>query len=88
MRRQVEQTLGPIDILVANAGGSFTKPGPLEEISEEGWNASVNGNLTATFLTIKSILPNEGKEGRQHYCDIVCRRPKTAPAVPDSLFRR
>src|SRR5262249_45201388 len=31
MRRQVEQTLGPIDILVANAGGSFTKPGPLEE---------------------------------------------------------
>ena len=37
--------------------GSFTKPGPLEEISEEGWHASVNGNLTATFLTIKSILP-------------------------------
>jgi NAD(P)-dependent dehydrogenase (short-subunit alcohol dehydrogenase family) len=49
MRRQVEQTVGPIDILVANAGGSFTKPGPLEEISEEGWHASVNGNLTATL---------------------------------------
>jgi 3-oxoacyl-[acyl-carrier protein] reductase len=57
MRRQVEQTLGPIDILVANAGGSSTKPGPFEEISEEGWHASVDGNLTATFLTIKSILP-------------------------------
>ena len=58
MRRQVEQEFGPIDILVANAGGSFTMPGPLEETSEEGWHASVNGNLTATFLTLKSILPS------------------------------
>jgi len=57
MRHQVEQTLGMIDILVANAGGSYTMPGPLEEISEQGWHASVDGNLTATFLTIKSILP-------------------------------
>ena len=36
----------------------FTMPGPLEETSEEGWHASVNGNLTATFLTLKSILPS------------------------------
>jgi 3-oxoacyl-[acyl-carrier protein] reductase len=57
MRRQIEAALGPVDILVANAGGSFTMPGPLEEIDEEGWHASVDGNLTATFLTIKSFLP-------------------------------
>src|SRR5262245_1497195 len=36
-RAEVERRLGPVDILVANAGGSFTKPGPLEETSEEGW---------------------------------------------------
>jgi 3-oxoacyl-[acyl-carrier protein] reductase len=57
MRRRIEQELGPIDILVANAGGSHTMPGPLEETSEEGWHSSLDGNLTATFLTIKSILP-------------------------------
>jgi 3-oxoacyl-[acyl-carrier protein] reductase len=57
MRREIERELGPIDILVANAGGSFTKPGSLEETSEEGWHTSLDGNLTATFLTIKSILP-------------------------------
>lgn len=57
MRGQIEQTFGPVDILVANAGGSFIRPAPLEEISEDGWRASVDGNLTATFLTIKSILP-------------------------------
>jgi 3-oxoacyl-[acyl-carrier protein] reductase len=57
IRNQIENLFGPIDILVANAGGSFTQPGPIEEISEEGWRASVEGNLTATFLTIKSVLP-------------------------------
>jgi 3-oxoacyl-[acyl-carrier protein] reductase len=56
-RQQVEDELGPVEILVTNAGGSFTPPGPLEEITEDGWRASVDGNLTATFFTIKSVLP-------------------------------
>jgi 3-oxoacyl-[acyl-carrier protein] reductase len=42
---------------VANAGGSFSRPGPLEDTTEESWRASVDGNLTATFLTLKSFLP-------------------------------
>jgi 3-oxoacyl-[acyl-carrier protein] reductase len=57
MRCQIEEELGPIDILVANAGGSFTKPGPLEHTTEDEWRASLDGNLTATFLTIKTFLP-------------------------------
>jgi 3-oxoacyl-[acyl-carrier protein] reductase len=57
MRREIEGAMGPIDILVANAGGSFSPPGPIEETTEEGWHASIDGNLTATFLTIKSVLP-------------------------------
>jgi 3-oxoacyl-[acyl-carrier protein] reductase len=57
VRRQVEDTLGPVDILVANAGGSFTPPAPLEQIPEDGWRATVDGNLHATFLTLKSFLP-------------------------------
>jgi 3-oxoacyl-[acyl-carrier protein] reductase len=63
MRARIEGELGPIDILVANAGGSFTPPGPLEQISEEGWRASVDGNLTATFLTMKSVLPGMKQRG-------------------------
>jgi 3-oxoacyl-[acyl-carrier protein] reductase len=57
MRRRIEEELGPVEFLVANAGGSHTPPGPLEDTSEEGWRASVDGNLTATFLTLKSFLP-------------------------------
>src|SRR6266498_4271134 len=50
MRHQIERTFGPVDILVANAGQNLIMPGPFEEISEEGWQATINVNLTATFL--------------------------------------
>jgi 3-oxoacyl-[acyl-carrier protein] reductase len=90
MRRQIEQTLGPIDVLVANAGGSFTPPGPLEEISEEGWHASVDGNLTATFLTIKSILPGmkERKSGSiVTISSAAGRRPHPQAPIPYSAAK-
>jgi len=55
-RERIEQELGSVDVLVANAGGTASF-GPLEEMSEEDWRASVDDNLTATFLTLKSFLP-------------------------------
>jgi len=42
-RLRIEGEFGPVDILVANAGGSLTPPGPLEDTSEAGWRASVEG---------------------------------------------
>jgi 3-oxoacyl-[acyl-carrier protein] reductase len=85
MRGRVERDLGPIDILVCNAGGSFTRPGPLEELTEEGWRASVDGNLTATFLTIKSVLP--GMKARRAGTIITmssaaARRPHPQSPIP------
>src|SRR5262245_47699066 len=57
LRGRVEQRFGPVDILVANAGGSPSPPGSVESLSEAEWRAAVDSNLTATFLTIKSFLP-------------------------------
>jgi len=57
MRHHIEERFGPVDILVANAGGSFSPVGPIEETDEAAWHASVDGNLTATFLAIKTFLP-------------------------------
>ena len=57
MRRSIERSLGVVDILVTNAGGSTVRPGPLEDIAEADWRGSIDANLTATFLTIKSFLP-------------------------------
>ncbi len=85
MREQIERKFGPIDILVANAGGNPVRPGPLEEISEEGWRATVDANLTATFLTIKSILP--GMKARRsgniiNISSAAARRPSAMSPIP------
>jgi len=59
MRARIESELGPLDIVVANAGGSRSRPGlPLEETTEQEWHTALNDNVTATFLTLKSVLPS------------------------------
>jgi 3-oxoacyl-[acyl-carrier protein] reductase len=57
MRLQVEEELGPIDILLPFAGGfgAFT---PIEEISVEEWRTVIEDNLTSTFLTVRSVVPS------------------------------
>jgi 3-oxoacyl-[acyl-carrier protein] reductase len=64
MRQRVEGELGAPDILVANAGANLTRPGiPLEEIDESAWRASVDANLTATFLALQAFLPGMKRRG-------------------------
>jgi 3-oxoacyl-[acyl-carrier protein] reductase len=89
-RRHIEDTLGPIEILVANAGGSFTPPGLIEDTSEDGWRASIEGNLTSTFLSIKSVLP--GMKARKAGNIITLssaagRRPHPMSPIPYSVAK-
>ncbi len=64
MKDAVESRFGPVAILVANAGGSTVRPGPLEDLSEADWRQSVDVNLTSAFLTIKAFLPVMKQRGR------------------------
>jgi len=57
IRATIENDLGPVEIVVANAGGNPIPPGPVEDITAEAWHASIDANLTATFLTVKAFLP-------------------------------
>jgi peroxisomal trans-2-enoyl-CoA reductase len=55
------EEFGKIDYLVNNAGGQF--PSPAATISERGWNAVIETNLTGTFTmsqqtALKSMIPN------------------------------
>ena len=85
MRQRIEQELGPMDILVANAAGGRAMPGPFEEITEKDWHSSVDGSLTATFLTIKSFLPGMKQRGGGSILTIssaAARRPHPQSPVP------
>jgi 3-oxoacyl-[acyl-carrier protein] reductase len=57
MREAIEHELGPVDILVANAGGNPRPPVPVDVLSESVWRETVDLNLTATFLTVQCFLP-------------------------------
>lgn len=60
----VEWELGPVDILINNAGVLWQKP--LMEISEEDFDAMIAVNLKSAFLLTQRVLPamREKKWGR------------------------
>jgi 3-oxoacyl-[acyl-carrier protein] reductase len=91
IRAQVEDQLGPLDILVVNAGGTRTQPNqPVDEIDEEGWRASIDGNLTAAFLTMKSVLPGMKQRRRGSIVTIssaAARRPTPASPIPYAVAK-
>ncbi len=60
--QQVGARWGRIDIVVANAGINGVWA-PLEEITPEEWDQTLNINLKGTFLTVKYALPYLKKQG-------------------------
>lgn len=61
---RVEKDLGPIEIIVANAG--ITRDAPFHRMTPEQWNDVVDTNLTGVFNTIHPVWPGmrERKFGR------------------------
>ena len=57
LRQHAERVFGPADIVMAFAGGGIARPQPVHEVPERDWHAAVDGNLTATYLTLRSFLP-------------------------------
>jgi 3-oxoacyl-[acyl-carrier protein] reductase len=52
---ETESTLGPIDILINNAGA--LKLAPITDTSTEMWDELLSVNLRAVFLTCREVLP-------------------------------
>lgn len=51
----VQKELGPIGILVNNAG--IARPEPVDEITEQSWDQVLAVNLKSQFLLIQAVLP-------------------------------
>lgn len=61
---QVEADLGPIEIVVANAG--ITRDAPFHKMTPEQWREVIDTNLTGVFNTVHPVWPGmrERKFGR------------------------
>ena len=61
---QVEADLGPIEVVVANAG--ITRDAPFHKMTPEQWNEVIDTNLTGVFNTVHPVWPGmrERKFGR------------------------
>lgn len=57
-----QATWGRIDIVFANAGinGKVT---PIEELTPEDWDMTLDTNLRSTFLTVKYAIPHMKQQG-------------------------
>ena len=51
----VEKQLGPVDVLVNNAGRATFES--IEHMTEASWNDTLQLNLTSVFLTTQAVLP-------------------------------
>jgi len=63
-RAVAEAELGPVDVLIAFVGDGRARPGLLHETSIDDWHSTVDGSLTATFLSLKAFLPGMAERGR------------------------
>ncbi|WP_255502232.1 SDR family NAD(P)-dependent oxidoreductase [Cellulomonas sp. JH27-2] len=60
--QQIDDELGRLDVVVANAGVNGVWA-PIDELEPDEWEATITTNLTGTFLTVRYAVPLLVRQG-------------------------
>lgn len=82
MRRHIGEHWGAVDLVLAFAGGGTGRPMPLQDISEQDWRSSLDNNLTSTFFTLKTFLPDLLARGRGAILTMASAGGRVAAGAP------
>ena len=74
--QKTEQTIGPVEILINNAGVGYFAP--VQEASEADWDAVLDTNLKAVFLLSKAVAPGMIRRRSGHIVNIASLAGKNA----------
>jgi 3-oxoacyl-[acyl-carrier protein] reductase len=74
--QNTEKTLGPVEILVNNAGIGYF--GPTHEASEANWDSVLDTNLKSVFLASKAVAPGMIQRRTGHIINIASLAGKNA----------
>lgn len=61
MVKEIENSLGAVDVLVNNAG--ITRDTPLHKMTAEEWNEVIETNLNSVFICSRHVIENMIKKG-------------------------
>ena len=80
--RRLDAELGPIDVLVNNAG-AFGPTGPIDEIDPREWQSTLDANLTGAFLCSREAFARMRTRGGRIISNgsISARRPRPHTAA-------
>jgi 3-hydroxybutyrate dehydrogenase len=73
---EAEKTLGPVDVLINNAGIQFVSP--IEDFPVDKWNAIIGLNLTAAFHTTRLVIGGMKQRGWGRIINIASAHGLTA----------
>lgn len=83
-KKAVEDALGPVDILCANAGVSYTAP--LDEITDEAFRWVHNVNIMGALRAIRTFLPEMKRRRQGGHVVLTCSTTAFRPYTEQGAY--